>query len=135
MRPISKYQCSKGHVKCPRCKQKLQSCPQCREVYGTVGIRNLILESITAKLKPKSLIEKKPVRKKHGNNHSGAKRLMQGIGNDIGNYRNRVVAVAVAGKEINPTKHNWKSICEFSEKCLVFVINRVDFCPCPAPMK
>ena len=46
-----------------------------------------------------------------------------------------VVAVAAAGKEINPTKHNWKSTCEFSEKCLVFVITRVDFCPCPAPMK
>ena len=83
------YQCSKGHVKCPRCKQKLQSCPQCRKVYGTVGIRNLILESITAKLKPKSQIEKKPVRKNHGCNHSGAKRLMQGIGNDIGNDRNQ----------------------------------------------
>ena len=40
-----------------------------------------------------------------------------------------VVAVAAAGKEINPTKHNWKYICEFSREQLVFVINRVDFCP------
>ena len=54
------YQCSKGHVICPKCKQKLQSCPQCREVYGTIGIRNLILESIIVKLKPKSQIQKKP---------------------------------------------------------------------------
>ena len=61
------YQCSKGHVICPKCKQKLQSCPQCREVYGTVGIRNLILESIIVKLKPKSQIQKKPERKKHSN--------------------------------------------------------------------
>ena len=59
------YQCSKGHVICPKCKQKLQSCPQCREVYGTVGIRNLILESIIVKLKPKSQIQKKPEGKKH----------------------------------------------------------------------
>ena len=50
-------------------------------------------------------------------------------------WAGEVVAVVAAGKEINPTKHNWKSTCEFSEKCLVFVINRVDFCPCPAPMK
>ena len=76
------YQCSKGHVICPKCKQKLQSCPQCREVYGTVGIRNLILESIIVKLKPKSQIQKKTERKKHGNNHGGAKRVMQDIGND-----------------------------------------------------
>ena len=61
------YQCSKGHVICPKCKQKLQSCPQCREVYGTVGIRNLILESIILKLKPKSQIQKKPEGKKHSN--------------------------------------------------------------------
>jgi hypothetical protein len=77
------YQCSKGHVICPKCKQKLQSCPQCREVYGTVGIRNLILESIIVKLKPKSQIQKKPEQKKHGNNHGGEKRVMQDIGNDI----------------------------------------------------
>ena len=61
------YQCSKGHVICPKCKQKLQSCPQCREVYGKVGIRNLILESIIVKLKPKSQIQKKPEGKKHCN--------------------------------------------------------------------
>ena len=60
----------------------MQSCPQCREVYGTVGIRNLILESIIVKLKPKSQIQKKTERKKHGNNHGGAKRVMQDIGND-----------------------------------------------------
>ena len=71
------YQCSKGHVICPKCKQKLQSCPQCREVYGTVGIRNLILESIIVKLKPKSQIQKKSERKKHGNNHGGEKRVIQ----------------------------------------------------------
>ena len=40
-----------------------------------------------------------------------------------------VGAVAVAGKEINPTKHNWKNSCEFSREYLVFVINRVDFLP------
>ena len=45
----------------------MQSCPQCREVYGTVGIRNLILESIILKLKPKSQIQKKPEGKKHSN--------------------------------------------------------------------
>ena len=39
-----------------------------------------------------------------------------------------VGAVAVAGEEINPTKHNWKNICEFSREYLVFVINRVNFC-------
>ena len=39
-----------------------------------------------------------------------------------------VVAVAAAGKEINPTKHNWKNICEFSREYLVFAINRVNFC-------
>jgi hypothetical protein len=83
------YQCSKGHVICPKCKLKLQSCPQCCEVYGTVGIRNLILESIIVKLKPKSQIQKKPEQKKHGDNHGGAKRLMQDIGNDIGNDRNQ----------------------------------------------
>ena len=40
-----------------------------------------------------------------------------------------VVAVAVpaASKEINPTKHNWKNICEFSREYLAFVINRVNF--------
>ena len=95
------YQCSKGHVICPKCKQKLQSCPQCREVYGTVGIRNLILESIIVKLKPKSQIQKKPERKKHGNNHGGANRLMQNtdytdywnIGNDgnqFGMYQHEI---------------------------------------------
>ena len=84
------YQCSKGHVICSKCKQKLQACPQCREVYGSVGIRNLILESIIAKMNPKSQIQKKPERKKHGNNHGGAKRLMQNVGNDIGNDRNRI---------------------------------------------
>ena len=42
-----------------------------------------------------------------------------------------VVAVVAAGKEINPTKHNWKNSCEFSREYLVFVINnRADFC-CP----
>ena len=40
-----------------------------------------------------------------------------------------VVVVAAAGKEINPTKHNWKNICEFSREYLVFVMNRLDFCP------
>ena len=86
------YQCSKGHVICPKCKQKLQSCPQCREVYGTVGIRNLILESIIVKLKPKSQIQKKPERKKHGHNHGGANRLMQNTdywNQPIGNDRNQ----------------------------------------------
>ena len=39
-----------------------------------------------------------------------------------------VVAVVAADKEINPTKHNWKNICEFSREYLVFVINRVNFC-------
>ena len=38
-----------------------------------------------------------------------------------------VVAVVEAGKEINPTKHNWKNICEFSREYLAFVINRVNF--------
>ena len=62
----------------------MQSCPQCREVYGTVGIRNLILESIIVKLKPKSQIQKKPTEgKKHGNNHGGAKKVLQDIGNDV----------------------------------------------------
>ena len=79
------YQCSKGHVICPKCKQKLQSCPQCREVYGTVGIRNLILESIIVKLKPKSQIQKKPEQKKNVDNHGGAKRLVKYIGYDIDN--------------------------------------------------
>ena len=59
------YQCPKGHVICPKCKQKLKCCPQCREDYGPVGIRNLILESIVAKLKPKSQIQKKPEQKMH----------------------------------------------------------------------
>ena len=39
-----------------------------------------------------------------------------------------VGAVAVAGEEINPTKHNWKNICEFSREYLAFVINRVNCC-------
>ena len=81
------YQCSKGHVICPKCRQKLKCCPQCREDYGLIGIRNLILESIIVKLKPKSQIQKKPEQKKHGDNHGGAKRLVQDIGD---NNRNRV---------------------------------------------
>ena len=41
-----------------------------------------------------------------------------------------VGAVAVAGKEINPTKNNWKNSCEFSREYFkFFVINSVDFCP------
>ena len=47
------------------------------------------MESIIVKLKPKSQIQKKPEQKKHGDNHGGAKRLMQDIGNDIGNDRNQ----------------------------------------------
>ena len=41
------------------------------------------MESIIVKLKPKSQIQKKPEQKKHGNNHGGAKKVMQDIGNDI----------------------------------------------------
>ena len=49
-----------------------------------IGIRNLILESIIAKLKPKSQIQKKPEQKKHaGNNYGGAKKVLQDIGNDV----------------------------------------------------
>ena len=41
-----------------------------------------------------------------------------------------VGAVGVAGKEINPTKNNWKNSSEFSREYFkFFVINSVDFCP------
>ena len=41
-----------------------------------------------------------------------------------------VGAVAVAGKEINPNKNNWKNSCEFTREYFkFFVINSVDFCP------
>ena len=36
-----------------------------------------------------------------------------------------VVVVAAAGKEINPTKHNWKNICEFSNLFFEFLIDCV----------
>ena len=50
------------------------------------------MESIIVKLKPKSQIQKKPERKKHGNNHGGAKRVLQDIGNDVWicNDRNQI---------------------------------------------
>ena len=42
------------------------------------------MESIIVKLKPKSQIQKKPTEgKKHGNNHGGAKKVLQDIGNDV----------------------------------------------------
>ena len=41
------YQCTEGHLICPKCHQRLSDCPICRKPYKDSRIRNLMAETLS----------------------------------------------------------------------------------------
>ena len=44
------YQCTEGHLICPKCHKRLSNCPVCRKPYKKPGIRNRMAEALASYL-------------------------------------------------------------------------------------